>query len=112
MRSSLKYREIERNTRDTNQHYQQILSELRVKEEAYRTAAGILNKFLERPSLVNVWELSCPGLLRSKTRELSLQKCGTPEYNETLTEHMRIDLIYDAVADLYDARGGGDDGRS
>ena len=72
----------------------------RVREEAYRTAADIHTKIEKRPGLLAVWELSCPGLLRSKTRELELQQEGTPVYLETLKEKMRIDLIYDAVADL------------
>ena len=95
-----RWREIEANCRETNEHYRELLVMSRVREEAYRTAADILTKIEKRPGLLAVWELSCPGLLRSKTRELELQQEGTPVYLETLKEKMRIDLIYDAVADL------------
>ena len=94
------WEQIELKTRDTNAYYKQILTNSRVQEEAYQTAADILAKILARPSLLNVWELSCPGLLRSKQRELELQEPGTPVYLETLKEHTRIELVYDAVVAL------------
>jgi len=78
LQSSDHWKQIEINTRETNQYYKQLLTSSRVQEEAYRTAADILRRFLDRPSLLNVWELSCPGLLRSKQRELELQQEGTP----------------------------------
>mmetsp|Transcript_43459 Transcript_43459/g.86949 ORF Transcript_43459/g.86949 Transcript_43459/m.86949 type:complete len:290 (-) Transcript_43459:17-886(-) len=100
LQSSDHWKQIEINTRETNQYYKQLLTSSRVQEEAYRTAADILRRFLDRPSLLNVWELSCPGLLRSKQRELELQQEGTPAYLEALKELTRIELVYDAVVAL------------
>lgn len=100
LQSSGRWKQIEVNTRETNEHYNELLTLSRVQEEAYRTAADILAKIMERPSLLNVWELSCPGLLRSKTRELELQEEGTAVYLETLKEKTRIELVYDAVVAL------------
>ena len=98
------WKEIEINCRDTNAYYQEQLTTARVHEEAYRTAADILTKIVARPGLLKVWELSCPGLLQSKTRELEMRTAageeGTPVYLDTLKEKLRIDLVYDAVADL------------
>ena len=94
------WEQIELKTRDTNKYYKELLTKSRVQEEAYRTAADILRKIMARPGLLNVWELSCPGLLRSKQRELELQEPGTPVYLETLKEHTRIELVYDAVVAL------------
>lgn len=59
-----------------------------------------MRKFIERPALVGVWAISCPGLLRSKTKELALQEPGTLMYRTIMAEKMRIDLLYDAVAHL------------
>lgn len=73
---------------------------MRVYHSAYSTCADIMRKFIERPTLVNVWAISCPGLLKSKSRELELQEPGTPMYLTTLAEKMRIDMLYDAVAHL------------
>lgn len=68
-----RWHQIEVNTREVNKHYRRLLKQSRVKEEAYRIAAEVLHKMLERPSLLNVWAQSCPQLLISKTRELELQ---------------------------------------
>ena len=100
LQASTVWKEIEINCRDTNQYYKELLTTARVHEEAFRTAADILSKIMQRPGLLSVWELSCPGLLKSKTRELELQQEGTPVYLDTLKEKMRIDLVYDAVAFL------------
>jgi len=100
LQNSERWRQIELNTRDTNQHYKELLVSSRVREAAYRMAAEILGKILERPGLLNIWETSCPSLLKSKTRELELQAEGTPAHLEALKEKLRIDLIYDAVAQL------------
>ena len=100
LQSSGHWKAIEVNTRETHEHYRELLMTTRVNEEAYRTAADIVGKILERPGLLSVWENSCPGLLRSKTRELELQSEGTPVYLETLKEKTRIELVYDAVAAL------------
>ena len=100
LQNSQHYKAIEINCRETNDHYKQLLTVARVHEEAYRTATEILGKIMARPGLLSVWEHSCPGLLRSKTRELELQTEGTHVYLETLKEKMRIDLVYDAVAAL------------
>lgn len=94
------WEQIELKTRDTNTYYKELLTSSRVQEEAYRTAADILSKIMARPGLLNVWELSCPGLLKSKMRELELQEPGTPVYLETLKERTRIELVYDAVVAL------------
>jgi Leucine-rich repeat (LRR) protein len=59
-----------------------------------------MRKFIERPKLVSVWAISCPGLLKSKTNELALQEPGTQMYLTTLAEKMRIDMLYDAIAHL------------
>ena len=100
LQSSEFWEQIELKTRDTNTYYKQLLTKSRVQEEAYRTAADILAKIMARPGLLNVWELSCPGLLQSKKRELELQQEGTPVYLETLKELTRIELVYDAVVAL------------
>jgi hypothetical protein len=100
LQSSEYWEQIELKTRDTNKYYKSLLTKSRVQEEAYRTAADILNKIVARPGLLNVWELSCPGLLQSKTRELELQEPGTHVYLETLKERTRIELVYDAVVAL------------
>jgi len=100
LQSSEHWKQIEVNTRETNAYYKQLLTVSRVQEEAYRTAAEILGKIMARPGLLNVWETSCPGLLRSKARELELQEEGTHVYLETLKEHTRIELVYDAVVAL------------
>lgn len=100
LESSEYWQQIEVNTRETNQYYKEILTTSRVQEEAYRTAADILSKIMARPSLLNVWETSCPGLLRSKERELQLQEEGTHVYLQTLKEHTRVSLVYDAVVAL------------
>ena len=92
--------QIEENTRETNEHYKELLRASRVREEAYRTAADILSKIRARPMLLSVWETSCPNLLRSKTRELELQEEGSPTYLEILKEKTRISLVYDAVIAL------------
>ena len=98
------WKEIEINCRETNAYYKEQLTVARVHEEAFRTAADILGKIQARLGLLKVWELSCPGLLQSKTRELELQVAGgqegTPVYLDTLKEKMRIDIVYDAVAHL------------
>ena len=54
-----------------------------------------------------MWLRSCPGLLRSKTREVELLRAGgdesalhSPEYRRALAEKQRIDIIYDAVIAL------------
>ena len=100
LQSSEFWEQIELKTRDTNTYYKELLTSSRVQEEAYRTAADILSKIMARPGLLNVWELSCPGLLQSKMRELELQEPGTPVYLETLKERTRIELVYDAVVAL------------
>ena len=100
LQASEHWKAIEVNTRETNAYYKQLLTVSRVQEEAYRTAADILGKIMARPGLLNVWETSCPGLLRSKARELELQEEGTHVYLETLKEHTRIELVYDAVVAL------------
>lgn len=100
LQSSEFWEQIELKTRDTNTYYKELLTNSRVQEEAYRTAADILSKIMARPGLLNVWELSCPGLLQSKMRELELQEPGTPVYLETLKERTRIELVYDAVVAL------------
>lgn len=100
LQSSEHWKQIEVNTRETTAYYKQLLTVSRVQEEAYRTAAEILGKIMARPGLLNVWETSCPGLLRSKSRELELQEEGTHVYLETLKEHTRIELVYDAVVAL------------
>ena len=100
LQSSEFWEQIELKTRDTNTYYKELLTNSRVQEEAYRTAADILAKIMARPGLLNVWELSCPGLLQSKMRELELQEPGTPVYLETLKERTRIELVYDAVVAL------------
>jgi hypothetical protein len=84
LQSSQYWKDIEVNTRETNAYYKQLLTESRVQEEAYRTATDILAKIVARPQLLNVWEISCPGLLRSKKRELALQTEGTYVYLDTL----------------------------
>ena len=98
------WKEIEINCRETNAYYKEQLTTARVHEEAFRTAADILGKIQARLGLLKVWELSCPGLLQSKTRELELQVAGgqegTPVYLDTLKEQMRIALVYDAVVHL------------
>jgi hypothetical protein len=100
LQASEHWKQIEANTRETNAYYKQLLTVSRVQEEAYRTATDILSKIMARPGLLNVWECSCPGLLRSKKRELELQKEGTHMYLETLKELTRIELVYDAVVAL------------
>lgn len=100
LQSSEHWEQIEIKTRDTNKYYKELLTKSRVQEEAYRTAADILNKILLRPGLLNVWEQSCPSLYQSKTRELELQEPGTFVYLETLKERTRIELVYDAVVAL------------
>ena len=50
--------------------------------------------------MLDVWETSCPGLLKSKKKELALQTEGTPEWLEVLTQQKRINLVYDSVAAL------------
>ena len=100
LQSSEFWEQIELKTRDTNNYYKELLTNSRVQEEAYSTAADILSKILARPGLLNVWELSCPNLLQSKKRELELQEQGTPVYLETLKELTRIELVYDAVVAL------------
>ena len=100
LQASEHWKQIEANTRETNAYYKQLLTVSRVQEEAYRTATDILAKIMARPGLLNVWECSCPGLLRSKKRELELQKEGTHMYLETLKELTRIELVYDAVVAL------------
>ena len=100
LQSSEHWEQIEIKTRDTNKYYKELLTKSRVQEEAYRTAADILNKILNRPPLLNVWEHSCPSLYQSKTRELELQEPGTHVYLETLKERTRIELVYDAVVAL------------
>jgi len=100
LQSSEFWEQIELKTRDTNMYYKELLTNSRVQEEAYRTAADILSKIMARPGLLNVWELSCPQLLSSKKRELELQDQGTPVYLETLKELTRIELVYDAVVAL------------
>jgi hypothetical protein len=100
LQASEAWKQIEVNTRETNHYYKQLLTNTRVQEEAYRTATDIIRKIMDRPGLLNVWELSCPGLLRSKKRELELQEEGTPVYLETLKELTRIELVYDAVVAL------------
>eukprot|EP00965_Chrysotila_dentata_P186325 6152197-Pleurochrysis_carterae.AAC.2 len=73
LENSQRWKQIEINTRETNKYYKELLVTSRVREAAYRVAADLLTKIIERPSLLNVWENSCPNLLRSKTRELELQ---------------------------------------
>jgi Leucine-rich repeat (LRR) protein len=73
---------------------------MRVYHSAYSTCADIMRKFIERPTLIGVWAISCPGLLKSKTKELALQEPGNAMYLTTLAEKMRIDMLYDAVAHL------------
>jgi hypothetical protein len=73
---------------------------MRVYHSAYSTCADIMRKFIERPTLISVWAISCPGLLKSKTKELALQEPGNAMYLTTLAEKMRIDMLYDAVAHL------------
>jgi len=107
LQNSKRWKEIEVATKETSQHYKQLLISSRVREEAYRKAADILKRIMERPGLLNVWENSCPGLLKSKTRELELQKEGTFAHQEALKEKLRIDLIYDAVAELKKIEEGG-----
>ena len=80
LQNSERWRQIEVNTRETNKHYKELLVSSRVREAAFRMAAEILGKILERPGLLNIWETSCPSLLKSKTRELELQTEGTPAY--------------------------------
>ena len=100
LQSSEHWKEIEANTRETNHYYSGLLKASRVQEEAYSTATDILAKIMARPGLLNVWELSCPGLLRSKKRELELQEEGSPVYLDVLKELTRIELVYDAVVAL------------
>ena len=100
LQASEYWKQIEVNTRETNAYYKQLLTKSRVQEEAYRTATEILAKIMARPSLLNVWETSCPGLLRSKKRELELQEEGTSVYLDVLKELTRIELVYDAVVAL------------
>jgi len=100
LQSSEFWDQIELKTRDTNSYYKELLTNSRVQEEAYRTAADILAKIMARPGLLNVWEQSCPGLQQSKKNELELQVPGTPAYLETLKERTRIELVYDAVVAL------------
>ena len=45
-------------------HITCLVAQARVREDAYRTAADIIDKMAQRPSLLAVWEQSCPGLLR------------------------------------------------
>jgi len=100
LKMSARWADIEHQTRDTRRYHKKILDEMRVYHSAYSTCAEIMRKFIERPTLVNVWAISCPGLLKSKSRELELQEPGTPMYLTTLAEKMRIDMLYDAVAHL------------
>ncbi|KAG8467351.1 hypothetical protein KFE25_000667 [Diacronema lutheri] len=100
LKTSARWADIEMQTRDTRRYHKKILDEMRVYHSAYTTCADIMRKFIERPTLVSVWAISCPGLLKSKTNELALQEPGTPMYLTTLAEKMRIDMLYDAVAHL------------
>ena len=100
LRKCERWREIEVATRETNEHYKGILYNARVRERGFRMANEIVEKMVERPKLLNVWERSCPGLLQSKTRELALQTEGTPAHGECAAEKLRIDFIYDAVVEL------------
>lgn len=73
---------------------------MRVYRTAYETSADILRKFIERKSLVDVWAMSCPSLLKSISKELELHVPGTDVYLRTLAEKMRVDILYDTVAHL------------
>lgn len=77
-----------------------MLRTARMQYEGYRAAAEVLGKILARPPLLDVWEKSCPGLLRAKTRELALQTEGTASYDGAFVEKLRIEQIYSAVVDL------------
>jgi len=100
LQNSKHWKNIEENTRETQKHYKEMLTMARVREEAYRMAADILGKIMERPGLLSNWAEMAPGLLRSKKREMELQKEGTHMYLEVLKELTRIELIYDAVIAL------------
>jgi hypothetical protein len=100
LKTSARWADIEMQTRDTRRYHKKILDEMRVYHSAYSTCADIMRKFIERPTLVSVWAISCPGLLKSKTNELALQEPGTPMYLTTLAEKMRVDMLYSAVAHL------------
>ena len=90
LQSSQRWKQIEVNTRDTNAHYKELLTMSRVQEEAYRTAAEILLKIRNRPGLLSVWENSCPGLLRSKRRELEIQ-------TEGVLRHPQLSAVHSAM---------------
>jgi hypothetical protein len=87
LQNSKRWKEIEVNTRETNAHYKELLTMSRVQEEAYRTAADILYKIVQRPGLLSVWENSCPGLLRSKKRELEIQIEGASRFAPARAPH-------------------------
>ena len=48
------WKQIEINCRETNNYYKELLTTARVHEEAFRTAADILSKIMERPGLLSV----------------------------------------------------------
>ena len=49
LQTSEHWEQIELKTRDTNNYYKELLTNSRVQEEAYRTAADILSKIMARP---------------------------------------------------------------
>uniref|UniRef100_A0A7S0Q436 Uncharacterized protein n=1 Tax=Coccolithus braarudii TaxID=221442 RepID=A0A7S0Q436_9EUKA len=100
LESSERWAQIERDTQECKQYYKELLASSHVNETAFRTAANVLSKIVERPSLLEVWSRSCPALLRGKQRELELQSEGAATYNEVLQEKMRIGLIQRAVLEL------------
>ena len=51
------WKQIEINCRETNNYYKELLTTARVHEEAFRTAADILSKIMERPGLLSVLSL-------------------------------------------------------
>jgi len=100
LRHSIVYASIEERCKSTQEYFAEVLRTARMQYEGYRAAAEVLGKILARPPLLDVWEKSCPGLLRAKTRELALQTEGTASYDGAFVEKLRIEQIYSAVVDL------------
>ena len=105
LRASDEWKDIEERTRKTSDYFATVLSDARITEESYRTAATVLLKMHDRLQLISVWQRTCPGLRRSKERELEIaarngESITSTSYRRTLAEKQRIDILFDAVVSL------------
>lgn len=71
-----------------------------MREEAYCGADEVLLKISHKPSLLNTWAGICPGVLRSKEREIEYHTEGTATYLEVMKEKVKVEMVYEAVAAL------------